>query len=128
MAPGYRSVYLSARHLRSPELNVVKSDLEAAGIEVTSRWLAGTRAPQGVTDPNWLARISREDIERADAYVLLGDERGDSGHRHVEFGIAMGLNKPIFVVAPEWENLWQRLPTVTVVPDWDEARKVLIGG
>jgi len=112
--------------MRSPELNTVRSDLESAGIEVTSRWLAGTRPPEGVTDPDWLARISREDIERADAYVLLGDERGDSGHRHVEFGIAMGLNKPIFVVAPEWENLWQRLPTVTVVPNWDAARKFLL--
>ena len=128
MPPRYRSVYLSGRHLRSPELNAVKSDLEAAGIEVTSTWLSGTRAPEGVTDPNWLARVSRTDIERADAYVLLGDERGDSGHRHVEFGIAMGLNKSILVVASEPENLWQRLQSVTVVPDWDAARKVLVSG
>ena len=126
MPPKYRSVYLSARHMRSPELNVVKETLEAAGIRVTSRWLSGTRAPEGA-DSNWLGRVSREDIESAEAYILLGDERGDSGHRHVEFGLALAMDKPILVVATEAENLWQRLPGVTVVPDWDAAKRLLIG-
>jgi hypothetical protein len=125
MAPKYKSVYLSARHMRSPELNEAKLELEKAGIEVTARWLTDLRG--GDDDPHRIARISREDIERAEAYVLLGDERGDSGHRHVEFGIAMGLNKPIVVVASQWENLWQRLPSVTVVGNWEAAKKVLLG-
>ena len=127
MAGKYKSVYLSARHLRSPELNAVRATLEAAGIEVTSRWLSGTRPPEDSTDPDWLAHISREDLERADAYILLGDERGDSGHRHVEFGVAMALNKPIIVVASEPENLWQRLPGVTVLENWDSVQKLVLG-
>ena len=126
MATMQKSVYLSARHLRSPELNEAKAALEKAGLEVTSTWLSGTRPPSDVTDPNWLARVSREDIERADVYVLLGDERGDSGHRHVEFGIATALGKPIIVVAAEPENLWQRLPGVQVVPDWKSVQELLI--
>src|SRR5437764_14256577 len=102
MPQKYRSVYLSARHMRSPELNAAKRDLEVAGIRVTARWLSGTEAPEGA-GANWLAHVSREDIERADAYILFGDERGDSGHRHVEFGIALALGKPIIVVAAEPE-------------------------
>ena len=115
----YGSVYLSARHMRRPELLVAKERLEAAGLKVTSRWLESMDQPSGI------AQVSREDIEQADVYVLLGDERGDSGHRHVEYGIAMGLGKPIVVVAPESENIWQRLPGVTVVPEWEAAYNIL---
>jgi len=126
MASSARKVYLSARHMRRDELLAVKATLEAAGIEVTARWLTQLRGPGGDADPSRIARISREDIEQADIYVLLGDERGDSGHRHVEFGIAMGLKKPIIVVAPGAENLWQRLPGVTVVGSWEAAEQLLL--
>jgi hypothetical protein len=37
----------------------------------------------------------------------------------------MGLGKPIVVVAPESENIWQRLPGVTVVPEWEAAYNIL---
>ncbi|MDE2900758.1 MAG: hypothetical protein OXN15_07030 [Chloroflexota bacterium] len=121
MPPRYGSVYLSARHMRGPELLAARERFVAAGVQVTARWLDGTDLPGGI------GPASRQDIERCDAYVLLGDERGDSGHRHVEFGIAMALGKPIVVVAPEAENHWQRLPGVTVVPDWESAY-ILIGG
>lgn len=119
MSAKYGSVYLSARHMRRPELLVAREGLVAAGLEVTSRWLDGLDQPGGI------AQISREDIESADLYILLGDERGDSGHRHVEFGIAMGLNKPIMVVASDAENTWQRLPGVTVAPDWKTVYKIV---
>ena len=115
------SVYLSARHMRRPELLVARERLEAAGLTVTCRWL------DSLGQSGNIAQMSREDIEQSDVYILLGDERGDSGHRHVEFGIAMALGKPIIVVAPEAENIWQRLPGVTVVPGWEEAY-ILAGG
>ncbi len=121
MSVKYGSVYLSARHMRRPELLVAREGLVAVGLDVTSRWLDGLDQPGGI------AQVSREDIERAELYILLGDERGDSGHRHVEFGIAMGLNKPIIVVASEAENTWQRLPGVTVVPNWETVYE-MIGG
>ena len=115
----YASVYLSARHMRRPELLVAREGLVALGLEVTSRWLDGLDQPGGI------AQISREDIERSELYILFSDERGDSGHRHVEFGIAMGLNKPIIVVASEAENTWQRLQGVTIAPDWDTVYKIV---
>ncbi len=108
--------------MRRQELLAARERLEAVGVEVTSRWLDGLEQPGGI------AHVSREDIERAEVYILQGDERGDSGHRHVEFGIAMALGKPIIVVAPQAENLWQRLPGVTVVPEWEAAYKLAGGG
>ena len=99
--------------MRRSELLPVKERLEATGVEVTSRWLESLEQPDGI------AQVSREDIKEADIYILLGDERGDSGHRHVEFGIALALGKQIIVVAPEAENTWQRLPGVTVVQEWE---------
>ena len=122
MPPRYGSVYLSARHMRRPELLAARERLVAAGVRVTARWLDGFDLPGGI------GPASRQDIERCDACVLLGDERGDSGHRHVEFGMAMALGKPIVVVAPEAENHWQRLPEVTVVPDWESAYNFIGGG
>jgi hypothetical protein len=105
--------------MRRPELLVAREGLVALGLEVTSRWLDGLDQPGGI------AQISREDIERSELYILFSDERGDSGHRHVEFGIAMGLNKPIIVVASEAENTWQRLQGVTIAPDWDTVYKIV---
>ena len=118
----YGNVYLSARHLRRPELLAAKERLEEAGLTVTTRWLDSLDQPGGV------AQISREDIEQTDLYILLGDERGDSGHRHVEFGIALALGKPIVVVAPQAENIWQRLPGVTVVPEWEAVYNLVREG
>ncbi len=108
--------------MRRPELLVARERLEAAGLKVTSRWLDGLGQIENI------AQASREDIEQSDVYILLGDERGDSGHRHVEFGIAMALGKPIIVVAPEAENIWQRQLGVTVVPEWEGAYKLAGGG
>lgn len=115
-------VYLSARHMRRPELLAARERLEAAGVTVTCRWL------DSLGQSGNIAEMSREDIERSDVFVLLGDERGDSGHRHVEFGIAMALEKQIIVVAPEAENIWQRLAGVKVVPGWEEVCNLLGGG
>ena len=122
MPAKYGSAYLSARHMRRTELLPARERLEAAGVEVTSRWLDDLNQPEGI------AHVSRQDIARAEVYILLGDERGDSGHRHVEFGIAMALGKMIIVVAPEAENTWQRLPGVTVVPEWESVYTLVSKG
>lgn len=121
----YSSAFLSSRHMRGPELQEARLALEKAGISVTSRWLSEARPTGDGADPHWIAHVTREDIERADVYILRGDERGDSGQRHVEFGLAMGLGKHLIVVAPEPENMWQRLPGVQVLPDWPAVHRHL---
>lgn len=127
MGNRYGSAFISSRHMRGPELQTARSALENAGVAVTSRWLSEARPTGDGADPHWIAHVTREDIERADVYILRGDERGDSGQRHVEFGIAMGLGKPLIVVAAEPENMWQRLPGVEVLPDWAAVEKHLRG-
>jgi nucleoside 2-deoxyribosyltransferase len=121
--PALHSVYLAARIRRRDELEEYRAQLEAAGIEVTSRWLT-MPPPTEWTDEVWahLATIDREDVLRADGLVLFaepGQVDGGSG-RHVEFGMALALGRPIIVVG-RLENLFQRLPEVTVVPDWPAA-------
>ena len=121
--PALHSVYLAARIRRRDELEDYRAQLEAAGIEVTSRWLT-MPPPAEWTDEVWahLAEIDRDDVLRADGLVLFaepGEVDGGSG-RHVEFGMALALGRPIIVVG-RYENLFQRLPGVTVVPDWPSA-------
>ena len=125
--PALRSVYLAARIRRRDELEDYRAQLEAAGLEVTSRWLT-MPSPSEWSDEVWahLAEIDRADVLRADGLVLFtepGELDGGSG-RHVEFGMALALGRPIIVVG-RYENLFQRLPEVTVVPDWPAALALL---
>lgn len=125
--PALRSVYLAARIRRRDELEEYRAQLEAAGIEVTATWLT-MPPPSEWTDDVWahLAELDRADVLRADGLVLFaepGELDGGSG-RHVEFGMALALQKPIIVVG-RYENLFQRLPEVTVVPAWPSALAML---
>jgi hypothetical protein len=120
------SVYLAARFSRRAELNEYREELEGLGVKVTSRWL--TDPTPDLTDEAWreLATKDVDDVRRADGLVLFADAAGaGGGGRHVEFGIAMGLGKPTFVVG-DLENLFQRLPTVTVVGSWSDARDRIV--
>jgi len=119
------TVYLSGRFGWREELNRYREELAQLGVEVTSRWL--TDPTPDLTDEAWrlLASKDREDIERAEAFVLFADSSRDSGGgRHVEFGIALALGKRVIVVG-EIENLFQCLAEVEVVTSWDEALALL---
>jgi hypothetical protein len=121
-------VFISGRYERRDEFNDYRIELEAANIEVTSRWLTNP-SPAQFTDAIWhkLASIDREDIERADAVLFFADVHGGAGGaRHVEFGIGLALGKCIIVVG-EAENLFQRLSDVTVVAGWP-AFSALVDG
>lgn len=125
---GVASVYLSARFERRDELDGYRADLEAVGIEVTSRWLIDPTNPTPeVTDEAWgeVATKDVEDIRRADAFVLFSEQgRPGGGGRHVEFGVAVGLGKRVILVG-EPENLFHRLDAVEAVPAWNDALDVV---
>lgn len=125
MADSIKSVYLSARFERRDELNSYRLELAKHGIEVTSNWLVN--ATPELSHEGWqrLAEIDKEDVRRADAFVLFTEIGGGGGARHVEYGMALALDKVLFVVG-EVENLFQRLPQVTVARDWQEAMKALV--
>lgn len=119
------SVYLSARFERRAELNGYRVDLEAAGVAVTSRWL--TEPTPELTDEVWrkLATKDVEDIRRAEGLVLFTEPgTPGGGGRHVEFGVALGLQKRMIIVG-EPENLFHRLEAIEVVPGWEGAFKLL---
>jgi nucleoside 2-deoxyribosyltransferase len=104
---------------RREELNSYRRALEEAGLEVTSRWLRAP-TPARPTHAEWqaIAAVDREDVERAEALVLFSEPNRDGGGgRHVEFGMALALHKAIVVVGGP-ENLFQRLPEVTLVSSW----------
>lgn len=83
--------------------------------------------PSEWTNDVWahLAELDREDVLRADGLVLFAEPVRDGGSgRHVEFGMALAMNKPVFVVG-RYENLFQRLPEVQVAEDWPAALKLI---
>lgn len=130
-----RSVYLSGRFERREEINGYRMELEAAGIEVISSWLTDPEPPElvenapGFLDPIWaeLAALDRDEVQRADAFVLFADPLGGAGgSRHVEFGMALAWGKTLIVVG-EVENLFQRLPGVEVYTCWPTALGRLTG-
>lgn len=119
------SVYLSAKFERRDELNGYRNELEAAGIEVTSRWLSDS-TPE-LTDEAWrlLATKDVEDIGRASGLVLFSEAgHPGGGGRHVEFGVALGLQKRMVVVGQP-ENLFHSLDAVEIVATWEDAFKAI---
>jgi nucleoside 2-deoxyribosyltransferase len=88
--------------------------LEAQGIDVTSTWL---RAADQLDNAS--ARLDLADLARADVFVAWNpDDWVDSGTggRHVEFGYALALKKPIVLVG-ERSNIFHFLDGVTTVDD-----------
>jgi hypothetical protein len=125
-----RSVYFAARSARREELNRYRAELEALGIEVTSRWLATQprRGKSAYSDDQWreLALVDQEDVLAADVLVCFAEEVGEGGNggRHVELGMALALGREVIVVGRR-EHIFHRLPEVTVVESWQEALGLL---
>jgi hypothetical protein len=124
-----RSVYFAARYTRREELNRYRVELEALGIEVTSRWLAmEPRSGFEYSNEEWrdLALVDQEDVLAADMLVCFAEEPGEGGNggRHVELGMALALGRDVVVVGRR-EHIFHRLPEVTVVQSWQEALRLL---
>lgn len=124
------SVYFAARYTRIEELNRYRAELEALGIEVTSRWLAAPQRSSAVdySEEEWrsLARIDQEDVLCCDALVCFSEAPGEGGNggRHAELGMALALGKQVIVVGRR-EHIFHRLPEVTQVESWPDALRLL---
>lgn len=124
-----RSVYFAARCARLPELNRYRAELEALGVEVTSRWLTSeARDDAEYSEAEWRRRalIDQEDVLSADTLVCFSEPAGAGGNggRHAEAGMALALGKQVIVVGRR-EHIFHRLPEVTVVETWAEAIRLL---
>jgi hypothetical protein len=139
-------IYLAARYPRREELCGYRSELEARGHQVTSRWLDGPAQvlPDGTAlgaqresrfeadDPREAATralFARRDLADIDAAELLIAFTEDPalpsppgaarGGRHADLGYATGRGMPVIVCGPR-ENLFCHLPQVTWFPGWAE--------
>ena len=131
------SVYLAARFGRADEmLRVRAEELEARGVEVTSRWFRGSHAWSGVPDGDLpldeQARFALEDlddIDVADGFVCFTQEEGSPysrGGRHVELGYALAWGKPIFLFGPR-ENVFYCHPSVRRFANWFDLVDAVVG-
>ena len=110
-------VYIAGQYARRNEFRKYARLLNAAGIDVTSNWLNETnplKTQMGDDTPEFYqatAALDLRDVKRADAVLffaedpLVGIPRGG---RHVEFGYALGLHIPIYVIGPK-ENVFHYL-------------------
>jgi hypothetical protein len=106
-------IYIASRYDRRFEMLGVAATLMRAGHDVTSRWIEGRGG-----DPELVAALEDlADVARADCLVSFTEEpnRGVAwaarGGRHVEFGVAVALQKRLCVVGPR-ENIFHHLPRV----------------
>lgn len=122
-------------------MRVKRAELQALGIQVTSRWLDEKASPtSGITEhaPSYLestAKIDIADIEISDAVILFtpSDEDLDSvvvtrswarGGRHFETGYAYLLGREIIVCGPR-ENIFHYLPGIQQFDTWEQTKKYM---
>lgn len=101
--------YIAGRFARQHEFRKYRTELIALGHSVTSRWLDEvTPANPGDEFKTETAYIDLADIYDADVMLFFAEEAYNQpprGGRHVEFGYALALRKPIYVVG-EKENVF----------------------
>lgn len=121
-------VYLCASYTRIYELWGYAADLEAAGHEVTSRWLTGTHDTPG-REPTYaeMQRWAQEDIEdltRSEWVIAFTEPKGSPntrGGRHVEWGAALNsrLVRRLTIIGPI-ENVFYALPNIERYEQWSD--------
>ena len=128
--------YMAGSFGRKPELVEYMKEWEAGGNFCTSRWLKNEHEVDFQQDADALeyggygqnfAIEDVDDIARAECVIFFSSADSTSkgrGGRHTEFGITLGMNKPIFLIGrpecafhamvrPEcrfrdWENFVER--------------------
>src|SRR4051794_28408571 len=95
-------------------------ELTKLGHTVTSRWITGdAKFSLGLSaysddDKKQIALMDEEDVRLAtDGLILIAEEKGKlvPGGKHVEMGIALALNRPVYVIGHR-ENIFQWHPLV----------------
>ena len=124
-------VYLAAKYDRRDEMREHRERLKEVGIAVTSRWLD----EQGSLDGNMddkdeefyieTANVDLEDVCAANCLIFFAEDPRVGvrrGGRHVEFGYAYALGKPVHVIGCK-ENVFHYLEGVYHYSSLDEFIK-----
>lgn len=120
------NIYIAARFSRRPEANALAHQMKALGHAITCRWvkpdsdhLLPTGLSQQAADDERrrFAEEDFEDVRACDLLISLQEEpRNNSrGGRHVEFGMALALNKGVVCIGPR-ETVFHHLPGVRNFP------------
>lgn len=129
MSTDIRKIYLAARYSRNAEMRGVRDVLTALGYAVTSRWIDQHDGEllESVTtavlnsDPASVCHFGQKDIEdltAADTVIsFTSADGGGKGGRHVEYGLALGLNKRLILVGPR-EHIFHTLPQAEHYVSW----------
>jgi hypothetical protein len=111
-------IFLSGRWSQREALREVRDALKPLGHEVTSRWIdkdsddksERERLLQPVAEQNAIDNL--EDIAKSDCVVSFTQGKGGKkGGRHVEFGVAVALNKWCVLIGTP-ENAFHWLPNI----------------
>lgn len=120
-------IYLVARYGRRLEMVKYREQLRLMGHEVTSRWVNGEHeALDKIAIPQQMREFAIDDVidlHTSDLVIAFTEQPNSEfsrGGRHVEFGMALALNKEVIVVGPV-ENVFYSLAQVTVWGSWEEA-------
>jgi|SRR5271155_2117272 len=122
-------VYLANQYRHKDAMKVAATELRAKGIDVTSTWMDEPHEPNaqlGDLSGDHLVEYAYRDlleISQADILVFFSvppTTQTVRGGRHVEFGYALGLRKPIVVIGPE-ENIFHFVSDVKHFATWEEA-------
>lgn len=120
-------IYLAARYGRRLEIQQYANELLARGHQVIARWLDGLHEAADGDRRRWaqFAQDDLDDIRRCDTVVSF-TESGlhPRGSRHVEFGIALAMEKMLVVIGPV-ENVFHALPRVLVFPTFADFLSVV---
>jgi nucleoside 2-deoxyribosyltransferase len=106
-------VYIAAPFQCLGDADLLRQQFETAGIGCTARWITDALAAE--LSDEW-ARNDLADVAAADALVAMnpaGWESSGTGGRHVEFGYALALDKPIYLLG-ERTNIFHHLSRVVV--------------
>jgi nucleoside 2-deoxyribosyltransferase len=110
-------VYLAAPFQLQRQAIDLMGGLHLQGIGCTSRWLVAEE-----TNSDEWARNDLADVAEADVFVALNPEgwrSAGTGGRHVEFGYALALRKPIVLVGVQ-SHIFHHISSVVVVPAVDD--------
>lgn len=122
-------VYLANQYRHKELMKLAATELRSKGIEVTSTWPDEPHEPNAQMDDlsgEHLVEYAYRDlleISQADYMVFFSVSPTTPtvrGGRHVEFGYALGLRKPVLVVGPK-ENIFHHISDVRHFIGWDEV-------
>lgn len=124
------AVYIAARFSRRPEANALARELQNRGHSITSRWVKPETdhvLPTGISrqaedsERRRFAMEDMDDVRQCDWCISLMEEPRSNtrGGRHIEFGVALALNKKLTIIGPR-ETVFHHLDDIEQYNTIDE--------